>query len=765
MNPQDEEQEQEQSSLIIDGGHLAHAMGTVTIKCAKKYNMNPKDIHVNIDMLIPEIEKQLGLKFNLYQQFFYQGTSNGQPNDFHKRLRRNNITIGIHEMKIQHGKPVNKETTITDPKEAAVVSTFMKTQKWLICISCILLLAPIYTVIKIVIIAFVAYMEVYHKVAFFDVSKTTDHTNTTSQKNSIWVERGVDVQIATKIIECSHGINGHTKSKICIITGDSDLKSAFVCASNATNKSANIIVLSESNCLATCLEPYLNDDKHVTLESIMEACITSYTNEFLITPRVLPPVSIPKKAPNPITVEMPRVFIVPETTQKKVINPNVVETPKLTKKPVISNVNDTQFMVPAIKQELSTVALVDDQLSLEVALKLHKFIATKCGNKPFFTIEMAQFYNDGNESLKAFVQKVKVKSICMTWNEILITRGSQILLANSERSQNLVNSYFVVNEPPRESYRTERESYRTERESYRTELPRDSYRTEPPRESYRTERDSYRAEPPRESYRTERDSYRAERDSYRTERDSYRAEPPRESYRTERDSYRTEPPRESYRTEQSKNDSDDTELLMRQLGVVWDGTIPIRSFLKDKKQILELLNLSVSETLTSIKNCFPDEPFRACFSNFETKYINTNYRSLSKLCKEIILVVEEEPLVVEEPPTENDIQFPTVTEYKVEPANEVIIRYETAKVVKDTDEVICYEAAEVVEEEDADDVICYEAAEEDADDVICYEAAEVVEEAAEEVVRDEAAEMVEDYNTMEQLLNTVSLSMAAANSF
>ena len=701
MNPQDEEQEQ--SSLIIDGGHLAHAMGTVTIKCAKKYNMNPKDIHVNIDMLIPEIEKQLGLKFNLYQQFFYQGTSNGQPNDFHKRLRRNNITIGIHEMKIQHGKPVNKETTITDPKEAAVVSTFMKTQKWLICISCILLLAPIYTVIKIVIIAFVAYMEVYHKVAFFDVSKTTDHTNTTSQKNSIWVERGVDVQIATKIIECSHGINGHTKSKICIITGDSDLKSAFVCASNATNKSANIIVLSESNCLATCLEPYLNDDKHVTLESIMEACITSYTNEFLITPRVLPPVSIPKKAPNPITVEMPRVFIVPETTQKKVVNPNVVETPKLTKKLVISNVNDTQFTVPTIKQELSTVALVDDQLSLEVALKLHKFIATKCGNKPFFTIEMAQFYNDGNESLKAFVQKVKVKSICMTWNEILITRGSQILLANSERSQNLVNSYFVVNEPPRESYRTERESYRTE--------------------------------------------------------------PPRESYRTERDSYRTEPPRESYRTEQSKNDSDDTELLMRQLGVVWDGTIPIRSFLKDKKQILELLNLSVSETLTSIKNCFPDEPFRACFSNFETKYINTNYRSLSKLCKEIILVVEEEPLVVEEPPTENDIQFPTVTEYKVEPANEVIIRYETAKVVKDTDEVICYEAAEVVEEEDADDVICYEASEEDADDVICYEAAEVVEEAAEEVVRDEAAEMVEDYNTMEQLLNTVSLSMAAANSF
>jgi hypothetical protein len=282
-------------------------------------------------------------------------------------------------------------------------------------------------------------------------------------------------------------------------------------------------------------------------------------------PRTLPPVLIPKKVPNPITVEMPRVFTVPETTQK-----SVVETPKLSKKNVIPKVIIP--IAPTIKQELSTVALVDDQLSLEVALKLHRFIATKCGNKPFFTIEMAQFYNDGNESLKPFVQKVKVKNICITWNELLIARGSQILLANSERSQNLVNSYFAVNEPPRDSYRTERDNRRNERVNRRNELPR-----------------------------------------------------------------------ESYCNEQS-NDSDDTELLMRQLCVMWEGTIPIRTFLKDKKQILELLNLSVSETLTSIKNCFPDEePFRNCFSNFETKYINTNYRSLSKLCKEIILAVEEPP--------------------------------------------------------------------------------------------------------------------------
>ena len=171
---------------------------------------------------------------------------------------------------------------------------------------------------------------------------------------------------------------------------------------------------------------------------------------------------------------------------------------------------------------------------------------------------------------------------------------------------------------------------------------------------------------------------------------------------------------------------------MRQLGVVWDGTIPIRAFLKDKKQTLELLNLSVSETLISIKNCFPDEePFRTCFSNFEIKYIHTNYRSLSKLCKEIIQVVED-------PPTERDLQFPTVADSV---AN--VICHEADKVVEDPTEVV-EDPTEVVEDttevvEDTTEVV------EDADDVIWLEAAEVV----------------KDYDTIEQLLSTLCLSIAA----
>ena len=277
--------------------------------------------------------------------------------------------------------------------------------------------------------------------------------------------------------------------------------------------------------------------------------------------------------------------------------------------------------------------MVDDQLSFEVALKLHKFIATKCVNKPFFTIEMAQFYNDGNELLKPFVQKVKVKNICMTWNELLVTRGSQILLANSAMSQNLINSYFAVNEPPR-----------------------GSHRNEPPRGSHRNE-----------------------------------------------------PPRGSYRNEESR-DSDDTELLMRQLSVVWDGTIPIRSFLKDKKQILELLSLSVPETITSIKNCFPnEEPFRTCFSNFETYYVNTNYWSLSKFFKYIALAVEEPSfpnlaeivnnrLIIESPyaVTEVEVEETITDEVEVEEAI-------TDEVEVEVEETIDENAVEVEVEETTDE--------------------------------------------------------------
>jgi transcriptional regulator with PAS, ATPase and Fis domain len=203
---------------------------------------------------------------------------------------------------------------------------------------------------------------------------------------------------------------------------------------------------------------------------------------------------------------------------------------------------------------------------------------------------------------------------------------------------------------------------------------------------------------------------------------------------------------------------------MRQLGVVWDGTIPIRAFLKDKKQTLELLNLSVSETLISIKNCFPDEePFRTCFSNFEIKYINTNYRSLSKLCKEIIQVVED-------PPAERDLQFPTVAD-NIANADEVICHKDTTEAVEDATEVVedtteaVEDATEVVEDttevvEDTTEVVedTTEVVEDITEDV--QDTTEVVQD-ADDVIWLEAAEVVKDYETIEQLLNTLCLSIAA----
>ena len=606
------------ASLIVDGGHLAHAMGSVIVRYAKRHNVNPKDIHVNIDLLLPEIERQLGLKFNLYQQFFYQGTSNGQPNDFHRRLRRNNITIGIHEMKIQHGKPVNKEGTMADPKGIAIVPAFIKAQKGLIVLCCFLLLAPVYSVLKLAILAFVAYMEIYHKVTFFDGFKPTESA---SQKASVWVEKGVDVQIGTKIIECAHGINGHSRSsKICVITGDSDLKSAFICASSATNMNGNIIVLSEKNCLAACLETYVVN-KQVTLEGIMEECITAFSNEFLITPRVPAPALTPQK--KTITTEV----VKPITKKHKVVVAPQAESPN--PPPVIA--------VPLLKPELKHNE--ESAISCEVALRLHKFIAVKWIGRPFFAIDMTHFYQDGNESLKAFIQKVKIRNICATSSDLLIqvASGGQIVLANSERSQNLENSYFVNTAPKKD-------------------------------------------EPSRES--------------------SYRSEPREPSYRNE--------PRESSFNGIKEPSDDDTQLLMRQLSVAWDGTTPVRVFLKEKKQILELLNLSVPATISSIKNCFPEEePFQTCFTNFDTKYINTNYRSLSKLCKEIIQSVEGD--------VNSDINDDLVKEvnnYEVTEVEEVIV------ITKDEDaEEVSYvtEVEEVTSYVKEIEVNSYEEAVEDPD--------------------------------------------------
>ena len=94
------------------------------------------------------------------------------------------------------------------------------------------------------------------------------------------------------------------------------------------------------------------------------------------------------------------------------------------------------------------------------------------------------------------------------------------------------------------------------------------------------------------------------------------------------------------------------------------------------------------------------------------------------MCKEIIQVVED-------PPTERDLQFPTVADSV---AN--VICHEADKVVEDPTEVV-EDTTEVVE--DTTEVV------EDADDVIWLEAAEVV----------------KDYDTIEQLLSTLCLSIAA----
>ena len=119
------------------------------------------------------------------------------------------------------------------------------------------------------------------------------------------------------------------------------------------------------------------------------------------------------------------------------------------------------------------------------------------------------------------------------------------------------------------------------------------------------------------------------------------------------------------------------------------------------------------------------------------------------MCKEIIQVVED-------PPAERDLQFPTVAD-NIANADEVICHKDTPEVVEDATEVV-EDTTEVVEDttevvEDITEVV------EDTTEVV-EDTTEVVQD-ADDVIWLEAAEVVKDYETIEQLLNTLCLSIAA----
>lgn len=97
------------------------------------------------------------------------------------------------------------------------------------------------------------------------------HTNEQAQ---VLVEKGVDVQIATKLIECAYGLNGEQKAKnIVVITGDGDFLPALTCARAAPDIGDNVHVIGGENSMSQDLRHFVHkgtDGSSAHLERCIE---------------------------------------------------------------------------------------------------------------------------------------------------------------------------------------------------------------------------------------------------------------------------------------------------------------------------------------------------------------------------------------------------------------------------------------------------------------------------------------------------------------
>ena len=110
------------------------------------------------------------------------------------------------------------------------------------------------------------------------LTNLTDHAS----KGHIVVERGVDVQIGTKVIECCHGLNGEKKaSNIVVLTGDADLQSALESARTAQGMSEHVAVISMQGAQAASLESFAVF-QGLTLDSLIRPCVV--TQKELVSP-------------------------------------------------------------------------------------------------------------------------------------------------------------------------------------------------------------------------------------------------------------------------------------------------------------------------------------------------------------------------------------------------------------------------------------------------------------------------------------------------
>ncbi len=430
----------EMAAIVIDGGHFSYAMNEAIDRYATKNNVNFKNIHVSVNMLLGKIEQKLNIKFDANHKFFYQGTDTGRPNDFHKKLEEQyGMHVGIHSMKKQGGKPTSpphgqQQLTIKIPAPPTIVepveNAFTLFKIMGVCCAPVFYVGRQLSTLCRIISTLVSGASNNTPDGDAEIASAVElPAQNICKKVYIKVERGVDVQIATKVIECANGLCGMAQfSKIVVLTGDADFESAFLSASHVSE----VIVISQASGLSPFLVKYLPNQCSINIDELMESCISV---NYIAKPQpIVPQVS------NTLSPKS-NLNIAPSlTTHPKKIKNNFATVPKN------EHLVSTQS-IPPIKSEQHVEYSNETDQSLEVATLLHHFIATKHKDKPFFSVEMALFYNDGNESLKQYIQKVKIKSICDKWPSLLETatycsKGPRIMLSQSDRSMKLIKGYF-----------------------------------------------------------------------------------------------------------------------------------------------------------------------------------------------------------------------------------------------------------------------------------------------------------------------------------
>ena len=494
------------ASLIIDGGHFEIVKSKLINRKIAEHRENKRFIFLDLGALLEKLEYLLNVKFYDNQKLFFQGTLDAVRNNAHKTYEdRYGIQVFIHDLKTQTGQnapnpytksdipkettpvqPIVEQATVSDPPYS---SSFAKIGARIMNLIC-------------------PNREDQEEPIALAVEPVVEDPELYNKKSRIRVERGVDVHIAVKSMECAYGLRGmHKSSTVVFITGDSDLEEAL----KSANAVSNVIVISQKGALANKIKHYATPS--IDLESLIKEFIKDDTNHYYYREELnqqrqpQQPIHYSNNVNNysgnsnnnynsnsnnnsnynnnnsnnysnnnyriapPLTVTPPSP---PPPPQQPQVKNNFAVAKKIAKQVE----KEVQMQAPVSVKH--TEAKKGNDKSTEVALLLHRYIATKWnanGKKDFHATDAVKFYQGVGISdlLKKHVKSVGIQTICEQFPELFTTRHVRdkvvvIDIAKTDGSRILMDRYSDEQEEafaqsvtkPVMNHETYRETYHSE---------------------------------------------------------------------------------------------------------------------------------------------------------------------------------------------------------------------------------------------------------------------------------------------------------------